>query len=89
MSEYDDVVERQRQLLEAEEWATGVAQIHVHGLSSMHYDDRPQDTKDGKCVTDKSFNNGLIERSQNGKIIHYFGEKLEGDDLIDAWRKLS
>jgi len=87
MSEYDNVVERQRQLLEAEEWATGVAQIHVHSLSSMAYDDRPGDTKNGKAVTDRSFNNGLIERSQDGKVIHYFGKKLEGDALIDEWRK--
>lgn len=87
MSEYDDVVERQRQLLLAEEWSTGVAQIHVHSLSSMAYDDRPGDTENGKSVTDRSYNNGLIERSQDGKVIHYFGEKLEGDALIDEWRK--
>ena len=87
MSQYDSAVERQRQLLLAEEWSTGISQIHIHSLSSMWYDNRPEDTADGKNVTDKTYNNGLIERSQDGKVIHYFGEKLEGDALIDEWRR--
>ena len=53
MSEYDEVVEKQRMILEAEKWAKGIRTLHVHSLSSMHYDDRPQDTADGKSVTDK------------------------------------
>lgn len=87
MSEYDEIVEKQRQLLLAEEWSHSVKSIHAHSMSSMAYDDRPQDTENGESVTDTEFNNGLIERKKNGKVIHYFGKKLEGDDLVSAWRK--
>lgn len=85
MSEYNDVVEKQRQLLLAEEWSHGVKSIHAHSMSSMAYDDRPQDTANGEGVTDTEFNNGLIERKKNGKVIHYFGTKLEGEALVAAW----
>ena len=47
MSEYDDKVERQRLLLEAEEWSKGIVSIHSHSLKSMWYDNRPQDTDKG------------------------------------------
>lgn len=87
MTEFSEKVERQRILLEAEEWANGVNGIHVHGLNSMWYDDRPQDTEDGKMVTDTSYNNGLIKREQDGEVIAFFGEKLEGDDLIREYQR--
>ena len=85
MTEYSDTVERQRLLLEAEEWAGSVKSLHVHGFNSMWYDDRPQDTKDGKMVTDTEYNSGIITRHQDGKLIHTFGEKLTGDKLIDSY----
>mgnify|MGYP000223235817 CR=1 FL=1 len=85
MGQYDSAVERQRLLLAAEEWASGVENIHVHGLSSMWYDDKPEHTENGKKVTDVTYNNGMVERRQQGKVIHYFGEKLTGDDLISAY----
>lgn len=85
MSEYDDVVQYQRDLLKAEEWAKGIACIHAHGLSSMHYDDRPQDTADGKNVTDYEYNSGIIKRFQQGKLIHTFGEELEGEQLVQKY----
>ena len=87
MTELKDVVYRQSLLLEAEQWALGVRNIHVHSLNSMWYDDRPDDTTNGNSVTDITYNNGLIERKQNGKIIHYFGRKLEGQELIDQYLK--
>lgn len=87
MTQYDDRVERQRLLLEAEKWAQSVKDIHVHGLSSMWYDDRPEDTADGEYVTDTAYNSGLITRSKNGKIIHTFGEALEGDALLDSYAR--
>ncbi len=85
MTQYDDTVERQRLLLEAEEWAKGVKSLHVHSFDSMWYDDRPQDTKGKKMVTDTEYNNGVITRHQNGKLIHTFGEELTGDKLIDTY----
>ena len=85
MTQYDDVVEYQRQLLEAEKWANGVSLIQVHSLSSMWYDTRPQDTEGGKSVTDIEYSNGVIVRKQNGKILHRFGKALKGEELVKKW----
>lgn len=85
MGQYDDKVERQRLLLEAEKWAEGVKSLHAHSLSSMWYDNRPQDTADGKGVVDTQFNSGLIERTLDDGTIVYFGEKLKGDELISEF----
>ena len=85
MGQYDYKVERQRILLEAEEWADGIKGLHAHSLNSMWYDNRPQDTENGKGVLDIEYNNGLIKRQlANGKEV-LFGEKLVGDALIDAY----
>ena len=87
MSEYKQQVERQRLLLEAEAWSKTVKDIHVHSLSSMWYDNRPQDTADGKSVTDVAYNSGRIERTlDNGKKV-YFGELLTGNELIQEYQK--
>jgi hypothetical protein len=87
VGQYNDKVERQRLLLEAEKWAKGVSGIHAHSISSMWYDNRPQDTEDGKGVVDRSFNSGLIERTLEDGAIVYFGEELKGDKLIDAYSR--
>lgn len=85
MTEYNEAVENQRLLLDAEEWAKGIKGIHVHSLNSMWYDDRPQDTANGKFVTDTEYNSGLIKREQEGKVIATFGKKYTGDDLLFAY----
>lgn len=87
MGQYDDKVKRQRVLLAAEEWALGVRSLHAHSLNSMWYDDRPEDTADGKGVVDRQFNSGLIERTLNDGSIVYFGEQLKGDELIQEFLK--
>ena len=87
MTQYKEEVQRQKDLLKAEEWANGVECLHIHGLSSMWYDTRPQDTEDGKGVVDRSFNSGLIERTLEDGAIVYFGEELKGDKLIDAYTR--
>ena len=87
MGQYSDRVERQRLLLEAEQWAEGVQSLHAHSLSSMWYDDRPQDTADGKGVVDKQYNSGLIERTLEDGTLVYFGKKLEGDELIQEFTR--
>ena len=87
MSEYDNEVERQRNKLAAEEWAKGVKCLHAHSMSSMWYDDRPQDTADGKSVVDMEFNDGTIRRTlDNGETV-IMGVELRGQDLIDAYTK--
>ncbi len=84
MTEHTSAVERQRIRLEAEEWAKGLTDIHTHKLNSMWYDDRPQDTEH-KMVTDIRFNSGIIERWQGGVLIHTFGKRLSGQELVDAY----
>jgi len=87
MTEHSEKVERQRLLLEAEEWAEGIKDIHIHSISSMWYDDKPEDTANNKNVTDTTFNSGLIKREQDGKVLRYFGEQLKGDELINEYQK--
>ena len=38
MSEYRERVEKQAIQLDAEEWAKGIKQIHVHRLTSLWYE---------------------------------------------------
>ena len=62
MTQYNETVNNQRLLLEAEEWAKGIKSIHAHSTSSMWYDTRPQDTEEGKSVVDlpSSVSCGLV-----------------------------
>ena len=92
MGQYDEVVERQRQLLAAEEWAEGCSCIHSHRLKSMWYDDKPEHTDNNQFVIDKHYNGGEIERTifdTGGKKIgiHMFGERKTGDDLIQEYTR--
>ena len=82
MSEHNEIVERQRQLLAAEKWARGVKTLHAHSLTSLWYDDRGNDGS----VCDTEYNDGSIQREirETGEIV-WFGEKLTGDALIDAY----
>lgn len=86
MTEHRDKVIRHAMLLEAQEWAMGVSQIHVHGLASMAYDKWPEDTKDGS-VTDTHYNNGTIKRTKQGNLIRVIGKELQGDQLINQWSR--
>jgi hypothetical protein len=85
MTQYDEVVDKQRTMLEAEEWSMKVKSIHVHSFKSMYYDDHPEDTEGGKMVTDIEYNCGLIKRSQGSKFIRNFGKELKGEELYDLY----
>lgn len=87
MTEYKEAVKKQAKLLAAEEWAQGVKGMHAHSLNSMWYDNRPQDTEDGKSVLDIEYNNGLIKRKLNDGTEVYFGKELKGDELIYEYEK--
>ena len=82
MSEYDEVVDKQRRLLLAEKWAKGVKTLHAHALTSMWYDDRGNDGS----VLDTEYNDGLVMREirETGETV-YFGESLKGDDLLQLF----
>lgn len=85
MGQYDEIVEQQRKKLAAEDWASKVKSIHSHSLSSMYYDDRPEDTN-GKSVTDIEYNSGRIERKLNtGETFIFDKYELKGDDLIQSY----
>ena len=86
MTQYDEIVENQRLLLEAEEWAKIPKSVHVHRLDSMWYE--TEDSKkflDKGSVTDVQYNNGIIKRQQDGKTVHIFGEEITGEELIRAY----
>ena len=85
MTQYDDKVQYQRDLLAAEEWAKSFSSMHNHSISSMWYDTRPQDTQDGKRVMDIIYNSGLIKRTCEDGSEVYFGKELKGKDLVDAY----
>ena len=87
MGEYDYRVQRQKVLLEAEEWADGVKSIHVHGITSMYYEtaESKADIEKNGQVTDTEYNSGLIVRTRDNKEICTFGIRKTGDDLIDAY----
>ncbi len=85
MTQYKEMVERAQKLMEAQVWANGVRAIHAHKLSSMWYDNRPEDTIDSG-VTDVEYNDGRILRTlPNGKKV-WFNEVAHTDDeLIDLY----
>ena len=85
MTQYDDRVQKQRDLLKAEKWAKDIKSLHAHSLNSMWYDNRPQDTEDGKSVMDIQSNSGLIERKTHDGYTVYFGTELKGDALLDEY----
>jgi len=82
MSQYNDVVDRQRRLILAQEWANGVKSLHAHSLTSCWYDTRGNDGS----VLDVEYNNGVVKREirETGEIV-FFGEPLYGDDLLNSF----
>ena len=88
MTQYNETVNNQRLLLEAEEWAKGIKSIHAHSTSSMWYDTRPQDTEEGKSVVDTQYNSGVIKRDiLSTNEVFIFGKALTGQELVDEYRK--
>lgn len=87
MTEYTETVKRQALLLEAEVWADGIESIHGFDTRkvTMAYDEYLDDG----IVVDTTYNDGRIVRRQDGKIIRTLGEKLEGQDLLDKYTRVS
>ena len=91
MGQYDEVVESQRLLLEAEEWANGVKDLHTFNTETcnMWYETRPDDGR----VMDVRFNDERIKRTLLGdrpkgtKTEIWFGKQLKGDDLINSYTR--
>ena len=82
MTQYNETVERQRLLIEAEKWASGVKSLHAHSFTSMWYDTRGNDGS----VMDIEYHNGVVKREirSTGETV-YFGEALTGQALLDSY----
>ena len=86
MTQYDDRVEKRRQMNHAETWAKGVAHYHSHSLDTMWYDNRPKDTANmTRRVQDTLYNNGVIRRELDNGAIVIMGKQLKGDNLLNDW----
>ena len=83
MTEYNDKVELQRQILLAEEHVDTVINIHAHSMTSMWYE-TDETIKDAvKGVVDTQYMDGRIERkvSTTGKK-YTLVEGRTGADLV-------
>ena len=82
MTEYNDKVELQRQILKAEDYVNRPTSIHAHSLPSMWYEteDTVKDVADG--VMDIQYMDGRVERTlKNGKK-YILVEGKKGADLV-------
>lgn len=86
MSQYNEIVEYQRLKLAAEAWSKGVHSIHAHSLSSMWYDDRPQDTENGGVV-DTQYNDNSIERTLSNGTKIWMVERPSIEKQMDLYSK--
>ena len=82
MGQYQGLVERQRLLIKAEEWAIQPKDVHIHSISSMWYDNRPQDTEK-HSVTDVEYMSGKIERTLHDGTKVVLVEAETGEKLVD------
>ena len=88
MSQYDEVVDKQRMKLQAEVWSKTVKSVHAHSLTSMWYETNPEDFEHGP-VTDVEYNSGVIERTLANGDKRTIGKRLSSDELIDEYKRHS
>ncbi len=83
MTEYNDKVELQRQILLAEEHVDTVINIHAHSMTSMWYETEETIKDAVKGVIDTQYMDGRIERkvSSTGKR-YTIVEGRTGADLV-------
>ena len=82
MTQYKDEVELQKKILAAEEFANDIKGMQVHRISSMWYDNRPQDTEK-HSVTDIEYMSGKIERTLHDGTKVVLVEGDTGEKLVD------
>ena len=82
MSQYKDKVELQRKILAAEKYSDSIKGMQVHSMSSMWYDNRPQDTEK-HSVTDIEYMSGKIERTLHDGTKVVLVEGATGEKLVD------
>ncbi len=89
MSQFTARIEKQKEVLAAEEWGKGVKWLHVHSMNSCWYDNRPEDTADGNSVMDIMYNSGKIVRRINktGKEIIMDRGTTGKEPLLEKFRR--
>jgi len=83
MTEYTDIVERQRELIQFESWKKGIQQIHIFdsNTTNMAYD-YPNPRRDG-YVEDITYNSGVVKRTiLSTKQVVYLGEEVSKSELM-------
>jgi len=88
MTEFSDIVDKQRIILKAEELRDSIENMHIHGLSSMWYDNRPQDTEGNKTVTDITYMDDRIERTLPDGTIIIMQQGLKGRKWLDKVERI-
>jgi len=88
MTQYNERVTKQREMLEAEKWSKGVKSYHAHSTDTCWYDKRPDDTANGtRRVIDTQYNSGVIRRELDTGEIIVMGEELKGDELLYDYQR--
>ena len=83
MTQYNDKVELQKQILKAEEYKDTPKNLHAHSLDSMWYETEETKADAVKGVMDTQFMDGRIERVVNSTGKKYIlKEGLTGEDLV-------
>ena len=82
MSQYNEKVALQRQILKAEEYVNQPTCIHAHRLTSMWYDNDQtvKDVADG--VMDIQYMDGRVERTLNSGKKYILVEGKKGAELV-------
>ena len=90
MTQYMESVRKQKIKIEAEKWANQIAHIHSHSLSSMWYDNRPQDTQNGSFVCDVMYNDGRVVRTirNTGEtVVMNTSKQKTGEELVYEYER--
>jgi len=84
MTQYQELVLKRAKQIAAEDWAKGVANIHLHRTNSMWYEPNPIKVKT-RSVLDITYNDGRIERDG----VEILPSEVSGKQLIDRWEQFN
>ena len=84
MTQYQELVLKRAKQIAAEDWAKGVANIHLHSTNSMWYEPNPVKVKT-RSVLDITYNDGRITRDG----VEIRPSQVSGEQLIDRWEQFN
>ena len=82
MTQYDEKVELQKQILKAEEYRDSPKWVHAHRLTSMWYETEKTKKDAVKGVVDVQYMDGRIERVTHDGKKYIIKQGLTGEDLV-------